>query len=491
MEQRYFSDFFHIAPPLIERHGAYNVCLLTDLPLFIDPFLLFNSKKDSYRQLHEGIIRYLMFLKDRALDRSLPVGLLRAWFVFSEVHQNWLGYTQVGNRGSGLGLGFARALHQNLGTIFHNFGREQVARGTHLEKLCLINSGVGRDNISDFTTNLIKEYLLEYTQAFTVANVAKKHRRPFQVPRVAFDYATESWRNGTYILPVHPMPSGRDDYVLLTPKDLLTKDETWINRPDLFHDFDSITLSIPNEALRLQVDNYFRKRLSKKPTKEEIAASIDATIRQFPELLDHYIRYKEDNGERAVSLSKEKVRASQQLYVQNVLELAALLRHETQFYAVVGATYDDARQRALFLKDVIENKGGHRLFYDGKSPIRRESDLHILFRLTWFQSFSDVTREANDGRGPVDFKVSRGSGDKSLVEFKLASNSHLERNLSRQGQIYEAASDAKRTIKVIFYFSEAENRRVTAILRRLRIGGHEDIVLVDARSDNKPSGSRA
>jgi hypothetical protein len=30
----------------------------------------------------------------------------------------------------------------------------------------LIKSGVGRDNISDFATNLMKNYLLGYTQEF-------------------------------------------------------------------------------------------------------------------------------------------------------------------------------------------------------------------------------------------------------------------------------------------------------------------------------------
>ena len=60
-----------------------------------------------------------------------------------------------------------------------------------------------------------------------------------------------------------------------------------------------------------------------------------------------------------------------------------------------------------FLKDVIENKGGHRIFYFNGEPLEREEDLHILYRLTWYATESDVTREANDGRGPVDFKVSR------------------------------------------------------------------------------------
>ena len=124
-------------------------------------------------------------------------------------------------------------------------------------------------------------------------------------------------------------------------------------------------------------------------------------------------------------------------------------------------------------------------------PIEREEDLHILYRMTWFASTSDVTREANDGRGPVDFKVSLGSQDKTLVEFKLASNSQLKRNLKRQAPVYEKASDAKKTIKVIVYFTAAERKRVDGILKELKMTDDRNIVLVDARKDNKPSGSKA
>lgn len=44
----YFSDYFDVDPLLLERYGAFNISLVTDLPLFIDPFLLFNSKKSEY-----------------------------------------------------------------------------------------------------------------------------------------------------------------------------------------------------------------------------------------------------------------------------------------------------------------------------------------------------------------------------------------------------------------------------------------------------------
>src|SRR5438309_181450 len=99
----YFSDFFEVSPKTIEKYGAFNISLLSDLPLFIDPFLLFNSKKTHYRQLHDEIIGYLRFLKDKSATQNLDPGLLRAWYRFPEVKQNWFGFTASGNRGSGLG----------------------------------------------------------------------------------------------------------------------------------------------------------------------------------------------------------------------------------------------------------------------------------------------------------------------------------------------------------------------------------------------------
>jgi len=117
--------------------------------------------------------------------------------------------------------------------------------------------------------------------------------------------------------------------------------------------------------------------------------------------------------------------------------------------------------------------------------------LQILYRLVWFGTPSDVGAEVNDGRGPVDFKISRGARDKTLVEMKLAKNSQLDRNLEKQVPIYQAASDAEHGIKAIIFFSKAEQERAEGILDKLGLLGHRDIVLIDARDDNKPSGSKA
>lgn len=105
----YFAKYFGISEEVLKAYGAFNVSLITDLPLFIDPFLLFHSKKEKYQLLHKDIIKYVTFLKEKSLENGIRPGLLKSWFYFSEVKQNWFGYSKTGNRGSGLGKDFANA----------------------------------------------------------------------------------------------------------------------------------------------------------------------------------------------------------------------------------------------------------------------------------------------------------------------------------------------------------------------------------------------
>jgi len=482
----HFSHYFEISPIVVEEYGAFNISLINDVPLFIDPFLLFNSKDAKYQELHDDIINYLRFLRRKSVSQGINTGLLRAWYTFKEVKQTWLGFSESGNKGSGLGMKFAKSLNRNLYTLFPDFGREQITKGSHLEKLCLIGEGVGRDNISDFTTNLIKEFLLEYSQEFATKYLKDKYKREVNVGKVRFNYGTESWERDVFTLPYYD-----GDFILLTPKDILTRDDTWINKTDIIRDFDKIAVSVSDDQIRAQVNNYFHQILPKDPTEKDKSSAKAATILRFPDLLEHYIRYKEDNGEKAKALSEEKVQETELVFVKNAQEIARSLYQDTGFYGLVGNTYDESRSRAKFLKDFIEFKGGYRLFYLAGKPIKRESDLQLLFRLTWIGTPSDVSREVDDGRGPADFKISRGAYDKTIIEFKLASNSQLKRNLKNQVAIYQKASDASKSMKVIIFFSKKERERVTKIMQELNIANHPNVILIDARSDNKPSGSKA
>ncbi|MER9577098.1 hypothetical protein NKJ09_11140 [Mesorhizobium sp. M0189] len=499
----FLSDYFGIAESVFDDYGAVNISIVNDLPLFIDPFLLFHSERPEYVALHEQIIGYLVFLRDRAAEGRLDDGQLRNWYCFPEVKQNWLGFSETGNDGVGLGMDFARNLHANLHVVFSNFGAERITESSHIEKVCLVSDGVGRDNISDFTTNLIKDFLCQYTEKFGTEHLPDQAVREVWVERARFNYKTQAWARTRYKL---PWVNG--DYVILTPKDMLTRDDNWINRGDLISGFEEVPTAIPDSQLRSAVFNYFEQELhrrpkpasqnkerrphkERKPTQKDRSAAVVATMRKFPQIIDYYIRLKEMRGDEAKDVSEEKVLAIEYLFIQQLQELQSVLLSETDFYKVGMTTYEEAHARLAYLKDVIENKGGHRFFYDDKGqPIEREKDLHVLYRLVWFGTPSDAGAEANDGRGPVDFKISRGR-DKTLVEMKLAKNTKLEQNLAKQAEIYQAASDAKHAIKAIIYFSASELVRVKGIVKRLGLDDNKDVVLIDARRDNKPSASKA
>lgn len=507
--QLYFSDIFGLPPAVVKSYGALDVSLTNDLPLFIDPFLLFHSSKPEYQALHRDIIGYVEFLRDKAVAGHLDDRRLGQWFMFREVKQTWLGYSRVGNQGSGLGRDFAKAMSDSLSKIFANFGSEDVSQGSHLERLCLIGEGVGRDNISDLTTNLIKPYLLQYTQGFARLHLKPEHRRVVPVSKARFDLHTEAWTTERFEL---PFVNG--DYVLLTPYDMLTKDEMWINRVDLVRDYSEIAHAVPDKQLRTQLDIYFQKilwdirqrdeversrhqsgqsgrqRAADEPTKKQLREAASRTIEAHPEVIDHFIRYKEDHGDEGEAQASERVRSSEALYIAQVRQLAGFLFRDTDFYGIRGNTAEEARARVDYLKDIIENKGGYRLFYVKDEPVRRESDLQLMFRLTWINTPSDVNREVNNGRGPSDFEVSRGRFDKTIIEFKLASNPKLEHNLQYQAETYQKASDAGHALKVIVYFTADERKRAMSILGDLGIERDPNVILIDARADNKPSGSR-
>ena len=97
----FFSEKFQVSSDLIKDYGAVDISLVCDIPLFIDPMLIFNSEKNVYKELHNQIIRYFHFLYMKA-EQGLSKKEINAWFNFSEVPNNWLGYALVGNKGLAL-----------------------------------------------------------------------------------------------------------------------------------------------------------------------------------------------------------------------------------------------------------------------------------------------------------------------------------------------------------------------------------------------------
>ena len=159
-----FSDRFNVNKEVIKEYGTIDISLVCDIPLFIDPMLIFNSDKPEYKKLHEDIIKYFQYLYD-ICEEGISKSMIKTYFEFNEIPNNWLGFSKKGNKGAGNGKKFAEFLASNMNFIKSS---ESITRSFHIEKALLIYNGSGKDNISDMMTNLLLEYLAKYTENFSI-----------------------------------------------------------------------------------------------------------------------------------------------------------------------------------------------------------------------------------------------------------------------------------------------------------------------------------
>lgn len=472
-----FSDYFNIDQSVVDNYGALNICLAADMPLFIDPFLLFASQDEEYQKLHKTLINHILLLKDIAItDKENAEN--NSIFRFPEVKQNWLGLSKFGNSGRGLGKDFAKKIVRSFNGYYSSFGEEKISAETHIEKLTILNPGIGSDFISDFTTNLILDYLLEYTQIFALKYLSKDQVQEFSVPSI-FNQQFNRWMPKKYVLPYLYLED-RGDFIILTPLDILTKDEAAINNSEFYSNFLKVANSIKNVDLRNSINAYFRSQLPKKPTQKDKKEAVIKTASRYPEIVDYYIKSKEDNKENVSKLTKERIQSPTSDFIEGLSSLGDVLINKSDFYKILPTTYEESLKRVLFLKDVIENNDGYKTFYKDGIAIANEDVIQRIFRLTWYATPFDVNAEVNNGRGPADYKVSYGSEDSTIVEFKLGKSSSLKRNLEFQTDIYKKASKSAKDIKVILCYTVGEIKSVEKVLQRLQLVDQENIIIIDA-----------
>lgn len=250
--------------------------------------------------------------------------------------------------------------------------------------------------------------------------------------------------------------------------------------------------SIGDEALRFSFSEFIREVLSdEKSKKSEREAAIAKFIESHPGIINYYLKFKESRKKQATQQSDLQVETVDQFFIDAAGAIAGLVSDTTPFYDTRPNSFEAARNRVLYLKQAIEINDCYKLLWrDGEAP-SRESDLQLMFKLVWYGTSYDVNREPNNGRGPVDYAVSKGSANKAIVEFKLAKNSKLKQNLENQVEIYKKANNTYASITVIVYYTESEQKKVENLLNELGLAGNDHIVLIDARKDNKPSASNA
>ena len=498
----FFTEKFQVSSEILKSYGAVDISLICDVPLFVDPMLIFNSDNERYTELHNNIIHYFYFLYTKAAQGLTPKEI-DAWFNFSEVPNNWLGYSLRGNKGLALGKKYANFLYDNIAFAIDT---HSISKSTHIEKVMLLYEGSGKDKISDLTVNLIKGFLCEYTETFALKHIKKEFLEKFPVDKAYFNYDTESFISKEFTLPYIYNEDNKKEYVLLTPYDILREDEPAINKKDFLNSYDRIRTVIENVSLRAYVNNYIglavrryeeNQRKNKRPIKEKSIEKVEKqafeeVVKEHPELYDYYIKLREtDTDEIRLQCLDELNTQLNKLFVASKNMIALFESKNYQRNEMLTAR-EEAKQRIKFFKHIIEDCDGYKNLYVKGVQIAQENDLQRLFRFVWYGTTYKVDAESNNGRGQTDFIISKGQANQNIVEFKLASNSRLA-HVFTQVKIYEAANCADGSLIVIFYFSEEEQVYAEQVIKD---AGYEEMIddaifLIDCRNDNKISASKA
>lgn len=497
----FFTERFQVDSEILKSYGAVDISLVCDVPLFIDPMLIFNSDNKRYRELHNNIIRYFHFLYSKA-KQGLSPKELDAWFNFSEVPNNWLGYSLYGNSGLALGKKYAKFLYDNIEFAINT---NNISESAHIEKVMLLYEGSGKDKISDLTVNLIKGFLCEYTETFALQYINKEFLERFPVEKAYFNYDTESFVSKEFVLPYIYNKKGIKEFVLLTPHDILREDEPAINKKDFLCSYNKIRTVIENNTLRTYVNNYIglavqkyekEQRRKRKPVNEKTIEQVEKwafqeAARKYPELYDYYIKMREKDTYEIRSQCAEELDIQLNKLLVSSRNIITLFEKSNYQRNEKLTAREEAKERLKFFKHIIEDCDGYKNLYVKGVQIAQENDLQRLFRFVWYGTNYKVDAESNNGRGQTDFVISKGQNNQNIIEFKLASNSKLS-HVFTQVKIYEAANCSEGSLIVIFYFSEEEYVSCEKIIKNAGYEKmiNESIFLIDCRNDNKISASK-
>jgi hypothetical protein len=129
-----------------------------DLPLCLDPFLLWKSEDPHYRELHNVLLGFVEQVRTHALTGHV-IAAQRLLTEVREPVELGLGYAAGTKRGSAIGPALSTAIIET----FRQVPQLESAGLGHLEILALLVPRIAEDRISELTASVIKDWLAEFT----------------------------------------------------------------------------------------------------------------------------------------------------------------------------------------------------------------------------------------------------------------------------------------------------------------------------------------
>lgn len=398
------TDFYGISVSQAELDFAIPF-FDEDLPLYVDPFLLWKSPSQQDQALHTFIINafnHLNYLihngkRDEAIDNLV---------IISECEEVGLGHSS-----KRIGARISRRKAIEVLRLFTEIPEYAKYGFTHFEEIQLYVKDIAKDRVSDICCNFIKSFLIDYTmQECDDLGIPTADT----IVQSIYDYRSNQFqRNQQVRLPANPQTNKP---ILFVPRRWL-RFMPWINFEDYFKDY----------CPRDEIFN---------PGEKQEAVKVLKFNREHYGLVKHYIETKERTQKDCINdplfrqipilSAKRKFSTIMRLpsgkddnadrkYEENIGQLlASLFYPELDFAAIQSRTESGVLIRDLifynnrsidFLEEINNDYGNRQLVFEIKNVRSIDRD-----------NINQLNRYLDSGLGKFGVFVTRNELSKAMFK---------------------------------------------------------------------------
>ncbi len=297
MPSQTFAQFYNLGKHQYELDFVDVPINNGDLPLFIDPYAI-SKRNDRWSvDCHNKIVSFFQ----RALDCIRKGEQDKVHYMFSQLkepNETRFGLSHERPRGRGIG-------DEQADDLSHALTESTAVRTgliVDLEDCELLIDGIGRDKISDLTTNIIKANLISYT-----ADQCELFNIPTHDLPVGFvwNFETNQWDSVSA-----PLPVCNDRKVILVPKAIARFDSefsyTEYHQHFVLNFLQAESLNAGDSLVRT-LKNGEKRPPTKKSLKENHPATksyLYTFTKEHPEVLQ---KYKRSKAEKLKDITNEEL----------------------------------------------------------------------------------------------------------------------------------------------------------------------------------------
>jgi hypothetical protein len=216
------NDFYNL--PFTQDAVDFAIPFLDeDIPLYVDPFLLWKSPSLQDNSLHTAIVNsfnHIGYIYSKGNEKEASDALILA----SECNEAGLGSSRK-RKGHEIG----KTLANDVLSIFNTIPHIGKCGFVHFEEIQLLVDNIAKDRVSDIACTFLKSFLIDYTiQSCKELNIPIE-----KCQQLVYNYKTNHYEEESTYLPLNPETK---EPIILVPKRWL-RYNTWIQYDDYFSSY--------------------------------------------------------------------------------------------------------------------------------------------------------------------------------------------------------------------------------------------------------------